>query len=102
MVLPVEVRPDKQIAVHSRMGEETMLVLTRKRDDFIRIGSNIVIRVIKTAKGSVKIGIDAPSSVRVIRGEVATDENEMPLHMSLQLEDDSLEDCNLESLLVQN
>jgi len=49
-----------------------MLVLTRKRDEFIKIGSDIVIRVMKTGKGTVKIGIDAPANVRVLRGEVAT------------------------------
>jgi len=48
-----------------------MLVLTRKRDDVIRIGDDIVIRVIRTGKGSVKIGVEAPSEVRVIRGELA-------------------------------
>jgi carbon storage regulator len=48
-----------------------MLVLTRKRDDEIRIGHDIVIRVIRTGKGSVKIGIEAPPEVRVIRGELA-------------------------------
>jgi carbon storage regulator len=53
-----------------------MLVLTRKRDETIKIGSNIVIRVIKTAKGSVKIGIEAPDSVRIQRGEIATVEDE--------------------------
>ena len=49
-----------------------MLVLTRKRHETIKIGSDIVIRVIKTSTGSVKIGIDAPSFVRVLRGELAT------------------------------
>lgn len=47
-----------------------MLVLTRKRDGVIRIGENIVIRVIRTGKSSVKIGVEAPSDVRVVRGEL--------------------------------
>ena len=46
-----------------------MLVLTRKPAETIRIGQDIVIKVIKTGSGSVKIGIDAPQSVRVLRGE---------------------------------
>ena len=37
-----------------------MLILTRKRDESIKIGESIVIRVIRTGRGSVKIGIDAP------------------------------------------
>lgn len=47
-----------------------MLILTRKRDDSIKIGDDIVIRVMRTARGSVKIGIEAPSSVRIVRGEL--------------------------------
>jgi len=49
-----------------------MLVLTRKAEETIRIGENIVIKVIKTGKGAVKIGIEAPSDVRVMRGELMT------------------------------
>ena len=47
-----------------------MLILTRKRDDSIKIGDDIVIRVMRTARGSVKIGIEAPASVRIVRGEL--------------------------------
>jgi carbon storage regulator len=48
-----------------------MLVLTRKQSQMIQIGENIVIKVIQTSRGSVKIGIDAPSNVRVLRGELS-------------------------------
>ena len=47
-----------------------MLVLTRKAAETIQIGEDVVIKVIKTGSGSVKIGIDAPNAVRVIRGEL--------------------------------
>ena len=47
-----------------------MLVLTRKKSQLIQIGDNIVIKIIRTSPGSVKIGIDAPSDVRVMRGEL--------------------------------
>ena len=47
-----------------------MLVLTRKSEESIRIGEDIVIKVIRTGKGSVKLGIDAPADVRVLRGEL--------------------------------
>ncbi|MCA8986358.1 MAG: carbon storage regulator [Planctomycetaceae bacterium] len=47
-----------------------MLVLTRKKSQLIQIGDNIVIKVIRTGPGSVKLGIDAPGNVRVIRGEL--------------------------------
>ena len=47
-----------------------MLVLTRKTSEQIRIGDDIVIKVIRTSRGSVKLGIDAPSDVRVMRMEL--------------------------------
>ena len=55
-----------------------MLVLTRKPAEIIRIGNDIVIKVIKTGKGTVKIGIEAPANVRVMRGELVQDELPAP------------------------
>ena len=48
-----------------------MLVLTRKQDEMIQIGEDIVVKVISAGKGKVKIGVDAPSHVRVMRGELS-------------------------------
>jgi carbon storage regulator len=48
-----------------------MLVLTRKKNETIRIGGNVVVKVISTGRGKVKIGIEAPATVRVRRGELA-------------------------------
>lgn len=47
-----------------------MLVLTRKKTEVIQIGENIVVKIIATGKSSVKIGIEAPENVRVLRGEL--------------------------------
>lgn len=47
-----------------------MLVLTRKRTEMIKLGEEIVITVIHTSRGSVKLGIQAPSHVRVLRAEL--------------------------------
>ena len=56
-----------------------MLVLTRKKNETIQIGGNVVIKVIATGRGKVKIGIDAPASVRVRRGELPPEkESESP------------------------
>lgn len=55
-----------------------MLVLTRKPAEIIRIGNDIVIKVIKTGKGTVKIGIEAPANIRVMRGELVEDEIPAP------------------------
>jgi carbon storage regulator len=51
-------------------GRETMLILTRKRDGVITIGEDVVVRVMRTGKGSVKIGIEAPAHVKILRGEL--------------------------------
>ena len=48
-----------------------MLVLTRKTAECVRIGDDVVVKVIRTAKGTVKLGIEAPAEVRVLRGELA-------------------------------
>jgi carbon storage regulator len=47
-----------------------MLVLTRKRSEMIHIGEDILIKVIRTGRSSVKIGIEAPDDIRVLRGEL--------------------------------
>jgi carbon storage regulator len=47
-----------------------MLVLTRKSEESIRIGANIVITVLECSSGHVKLGIKAPLEVPVHREEV--------------------------------
>ena len=47
-----------------------MLVLTRKHQEKIRIGNNIVITVLKMKGKAVRLGIEAPVEVPVIRGEL--------------------------------
>jgi len=48
-----------------------MLVLTRKTQETIRIGDNITITVLQVkGRGAIRIGIEAPKDVRVLRGEV--------------------------------
>ncbi|QDT68467.1 hypothetical protein MalM25_13890 [Planctomycetes bacterium MalM25] len=47
-----------------------MLVLTRKPQEKIRIGDNITITVIKTKGQGVRLGIEAPRDVPVLRGEL--------------------------------
>ena len=47
-----------------------MLVLTRKYQEKIRIGENITITVLRTKGKAVRLGIEAPDDVPVIRGEL--------------------------------
>jgi carbon storage regulator len=53
-----------------------MLVLTRKKAEEIRIGDNIVIKILQAGPNKVKIGIEAPKDVRVLRGEKTEFETE--------------------------
>lgn len=50
-----------------------MLILSRKEDESIQIGEDIEIKVVQTAKGFVKIGIEAPKSILVLRKELLDD-----------------------------
>ena len=50
-----------------------MLVLTRKLQEKIRIGDHITITVLRTKGKAVRLGIEAPADVSVIRGELAFD-----------------------------
>ncbi|MBD3410999.1 MAG: carbon storage regulator CsrA [Ignavibacteriales bacterium] len=47
-----------------------MLVLARKQDEKIRLGSDIVISVVSIGDNQVKIGIDAPREVKILREEL--------------------------------
>ena len=47
-----------------------MLVLSRKRDERIVIGDNIVITIVEVRGDKVRLGIDAPAEVPVHRQEV--------------------------------
>jgi carbon storage regulator CsrA len=51
--------------------ECVMLVLTRKQGEQIRIGADVVITVVRTKGKAVRLGIQAPAHVPVLRGEIA-------------------------------
>lgn len=48
-----------------------MLVLTRKQNERIRIGDQITITVLRMKGKAVRLGIQAPADLSVIRGELA-------------------------------
>jgi carbon storage regulator len=47
-----------------------MLVLTRRLGEEIVIAGNIRVKVVAIRGSSIRVGIDAPSSVRVVRAEL--------------------------------
>ncbi|MDA7951503.1 MAG: carbon storage regulator [Pirellulaceae bacterium] len=46
-----------------------MLVLTRKSQERIQIGENIVLTIVRIQGNSVRVGIEAPKEVRIQRSE---------------------------------
>lgn len=47
-----------------------MLVLSRKTNETIKIGDNIEIRILEVKGDTVRIGIEAPKSIDILRGEL--------------------------------
>lgn len=50
-----------------------MLVLTRKERQEIRVGEGVVITVVRIDDDTVRIGITAPTEVKILRGELVED-----------------------------
>mgnify|MGYP000405535748 FL=1 len=47
-----------------------MLILTRKMGEGIVLNENVTIRVVEISKGVVKLGIDAPKEMLILREEL--------------------------------
>lgn len=47
-----------------------MLVLSRRRGEAIRIGESVEVRVLKIKGATVRLGISAPKSTKVLRVEL--------------------------------
>jgi len=47
-----------------------MLVLSRKQNERIRVGDSVVVTVVRVSGDKVRIGIEAPANVRVLRDEL--------------------------------
>lgn len=52
-----------------------MLVLSRKRDERILIGSDIKVRVLSVQGNCARFGINCPAEVRIFHSEVMPDVN---------------------------
>ena len=47
-----------------------MLVLSRKVGERILIGDKIAVTIVRVAQGSVRIGIEAPGEMQIVREEL--------------------------------
>jgi len=75
-----------------------MLVLARKLNESIVVGDNITIKVISIDKGVVKLGIEAPKEISIVRNELLEDVKDLNIAASKEVE---LDDLNLLSKILQ-
>src|SRR5688500_12630911 len=62
-----------------RAKECAMLVLTRKLQQQIKIGEEIVVTILRVKGNTVRVGVQAPREVRVVRGELPKNGEESAL-----------------------
>lgn len=52
-----------------------MLVLTRRAEERIHIGDNIVVTIVSVDRGKVRVGIEAPSTIPIMREELLDEDD---------------------------
>ncbi|WP_238916581.1 carbon storage regulator CsrA [Clostridium sp. YIM B02555] len=65
-----------------------MLIITRKKGESLMIGDDIEITISKIEDGSVKIGVNAPKNVSILRKELydqVRDENKEAIKIDIGL-----------------
>jgi carbon storage regulator len=58
----------------SRTKEKAMLVLSRKTGEKIRIGDNVTVTIVRIGPNNVRLGIDAPRDLNIVREELCSNE----------------------------
>lgn len=64
------VAPERKPRRTPNQEDGTMLVLSRKANEQIRIGDSIVVTVVRVSGEKVRVGIDAPHELVVLRDEL--------------------------------
>ncbi|OOM77920.1 hypothetical protein CLPUN_20930 [Clostridium puniceum] len=65
-----------------------MLIITRKKGESLMIGDDIEITISKIEDGSVKIGINAPKKITILRKELyeqVKEENRQAINVDMKL-----------------
>lgn len=52
-----------------------MLVLGRKPGEYVMIGKEIMVKVVRSDDGDLRLAIKAPKEVNIIRGEIYENQN---------------------------
>lgn len=62
---------DGALVVKAKGNGSNMLILTRKESERIYLGDDIVLTIVRVGTDKVRIGVEAPSDVRVLRLELS-------------------------------
>lgn len=58
--------------------DDTMLVLSRKVGEKILIGDNISVTIVRVAQGTVRVGVEAPQELPIVREEIRDQQTAAP------------------------
>jgi carbon storage regulator len=61
----------------ANQGAKAMLVLSRKTGEKIRIGDNVTVTIVRIGPNNVRLGIEAPRDLNIVREELCIQE---PVH----------------------
>jgi len=80
-----------------------MLILKRKIDEAIKINRNISIKILEISENQVKLGIDAPREIEILRSELLEDVKENLKNASVAVKElpDTLKEFNVKKLKVK-
>ena len=71
-----------------------MLVISRKENERIKIGDNIEIVIVEISKNQVKIGIEAPRDVQILRSELIEEITSQNKKANRIISDDKLKEIS--------
>lgn len=78
-----------------------MLILTRKFNEEIKIGSEITVKVLSISDGQVKLGISAPINVEIFRGEIYEKVKQVTIEASLSSKQKVTDLSKLKSIKIR-
>ncbi|SDW10341.1 carbon storage regulator, CsrA [Tepidimicrobium xylanilyticum] len=61
---------DSALYLYFIRGGVTMLVIGRRPGQYVVINDNIIVKVVRSDEGDLRLAIDAPRDIKIIRGEL--------------------------------
>tara|TARA_R100000808_G_scaffold3393_4_gene12154 strand:+ start:5245 stop:5478 length:234 start_codon:yes stop_codon:yes gene_type:complete len=65
------------VVQHTAIKEKAMLVLSRKEGEKIDIDGDITVTILELRSNFVRLGVDAPDNVKILRYELTREEAEL-------------------------